>query len=103
MVLVARRRRACSLNLSSLSARAIFSADRGDFSTGFSTGCDISALEAFSIGDGFSAEGFEAGDWFSFLAGEGLLEGGGVTFSLADLKDLSDREDSELSLDGPEG
>jgi hypothetical protein len=90
------------LNLSSLSARAIFSAGRGDFSTGFSTGGAFTG--DFSTRDGLSTEeSFEAGDWFSFFVGEGFVEGGGVAVSLADLKDLSDREDSELSLDGPEG
>lgn len=43
---------------------------------------------------------FGAGD--CFLTGEGFVEGGGVSLTedKADLKDRSDRDDSELSLDG---
>ena len=45
---------------------------------------------------------FAAGE--DLLAGDGLAEHGGVSFTEdnADLKDLSDREDSELTLDGAE-
>lgn len=45
---------------------------------------------------------FAAGD--GLLIGEGFAEDGGVSLTddNADLKDLSDRDDSELSLDGAE-
>lgn len=85
---VARRSRACSLSFSSRSAR--------DALSDFSEGGDLWTGGDFPVEAGFESD--ESG-----FAGGLLAAGGGVTFSLADMKDRSDRDDSELSLDGPDG